>query len=192
MMKIRLAVSTIQRDSIVDGEGIRSVIWTQGCAHNCKGCHNPKTHSFCKGVLVDVEEIKKKISMLEGQDGITFSGGDPMEQPAACADIAQYCHELGMNVWCYTGYTFEELLKKSKFMPDIINFLQNIDVLVDGKFILEEKSYDAVFRGSKNQRLIDVPKSLKNGFVVELDRYKKNYFDFDLNFEKNKKCRLYV
>lgn len=191
-MKIRLAVSTIQTDSIVDGEGIRSVIWTQGCGHNCKGCHNPETHSFCDGLLIDVEELKKKISVLEGQDGVTFSGGDPMEQAGACAELAEYCKTLGLNVWCYTGYTFEELLRKGKFVPDIVRFLQSIDVLVDGKFILEEKSYDVVFRGSKNQRLIDVPNSLKSGFAVELERYKNTYSGFQLNFETNRKCRLYV
>lgn len=191
-MKIRLAISTIQTDSIVDGEGIRSVIWTQGCGHNCKGCHNPETHSFCDGVLIDVEELKEKISLLEGQDGVTFSGGDPMEQASACAELAEYCKTLGLNVWCYTGYTFDELLRKGKFVPDIIRFLQSIDVLVDGKFVLEEKSYDAVFRGSKNQRLIDVPNSLKSGFAVELDRYKNVYTKFQLDFETNRKCRLYV
>ena len=83
-MKIRLATDEIQRDSIVDGEGIRSVIWTQGCVHNCAFCHNPETHSFTSGYLIDVEDILKKIDSLEGQDGITFSGGDPMEQAKAC------------------------------------------------------------------------------------------------------------
>ena len=148
-MKIRLATNEIQRDSIVDGEGIRSVIWTQGCIHNCPGCHNPETHSFQVGILVDVEVLKDKIKALEGQDGVTFSGGDPMEQAEVCAELARYCQELGLNVWCYTGYNFEDLLKKSQYVKTIRDFLDNIDVLVDGKFILAEKSYDAVFRGSK-------------------------------------------
>ena len=160
-MKIRLATDKIQKDSIVDGEGIRSVIWTQGCLHHCPGCHNPTTHSFDKGFVLDVEEVKKKIDLLEAQDGITFSGGDPMEQPEACAELARYCKQIGLNVWCYTGYTFEELMEKSKKEPTIMDFLQNIDVLVDGRFVLKEKSYDVVFRGSKNQRIIDVKKSLK-------------------------------
>ena len=173
-MKIRLATNEIQKDSIVDGEGIRAVIWTQGCIHNCKGCHNPETHSFNSGYQIDIEDIKKMINELEGQDGITFSGGDPMEQSAACSELAKYCHSVGLNVWCYTGYTYEELIKKSKLIPTIHDFLEEIDVLVDGRFILEEKSYDVTFRGSKNQRLIDIKKSLKSNKVVLLSKYEEN------------------
>ena len=165
-MQIRLATNEIQRDSIVDGEGIRSVIWTQGCIHNCPGCHNPETHSFQSGIILDTEDIKKKIDSLEAQDGVTFSGGDPMEQAAACAEIAKYCQEKKLNVRCYTGYTFEQLLSKKEHFPSIESFLQQIDVLVDGKFELNQKSYDVIFRGSKNQRLIDVKNSLKEGKVI--------------------------
>jgi anaerobic ribonucleoside-triphosphate reductase activating protein len=164
-MKVRLATPDIQTDSVVDGEGIRSVIWTQGCSHNCKGCHNPETHSFTEGYLIDIDLIKKKINSLEGQDGITLSGGDPMYQPKECAEIAKYCHELNLNVWCYTGFTYEELIELSKKNKYILDFLSNIDVLIDGKFILEQKSFDVKFRGSKNQRVIDVPKSLIEGKV---------------------------
>ena len=170
-MKIRLATKEIQKDSIVDGEGIRSVIWTQGCPHHCPGCHNPTTHSFNGGIIVDTEDLKKEIMNLEYQDGITFSGGDPMEQPQPCSELAEFCQELGLNVWCYTGYTFEELLDKAKENSFILNFLKNINVLVDGRFILKEKSYDVIFRGSKNQRIIDVPKSLKENKTVLVEKY---------------------
>lgn len=170
-MKIRLATSTVQSDSIVDGEGIRGVIWTQGCSHHCPGCHNPETHSFQKGIFIDVDTIKNQIKNLEKHDGITFSGGDPMEQPAACAELAKYCKDLHLNVWCYTGYTFEELIEKSRHIKAIMEFLQYIDVLVDGKFVLAEKSYDVAFRGSKNQRLIDVKESLKQNKVIEINKY---------------------
>lgn len=173
-MKIRLAVAEIQRDSIVDGDGIRSVIWTQGCSHRCEGCHNPETHSFQEGVLVDTEDVKKMISKLDGQDGITFSGGDPMEQADACSELAKFCKEIGLNVWCYTGYTWEELLQRIEFYPKIGEFLKYIDVLVDGKFELSKKSYDVVFRGSTNQRLIDVQKSLKIYKVVEFNKKNEN------------------
>lgn len=98
-MQLRLA-AYLQNDSIVDGEGIRTVIWTQGCPHNCPSCHNPGTHDFNGGFLEDVEDIKEDIASLVGQDGITFSGGDPMCQAEACADIAAYAHSLGYNVWC--------------------------------------------------------------------------------------------
>ena len=169
-MKIRLA-SPLQCDSVVDGEGIRTVIWTQGCSHNCKGCHNPETHDFNAGALIDVEEIKEELDNLTFQDGITLSGGDPFMQPDACLEIAKHAKKIGLNVWSYTGFTFEQLKKMSSIKPVIMKLLENIDVLIDGKFILEEKSYDLAYRGSKNQRIIDVQKSLKNNEVVILEKY---------------------
>lgn len=169
-MEIRLA-RDIQTDSIVDGEGIRTVIWTQGCIHNCKGCHNPDTHSFTSGNLVDVEEIKKVLLTLEGQSGITFSGGDPMCQPKACAEIAKYAKKLGLNVWCYTGYTYERLMEMSEKDKSYKKFLKYIDILVDGPFILSQKSFDVKFRGSKNQRIIDVVKSLEEDKIILKEEY---------------------
>ncbi len=170
-MKIRLAAD-LQEDSIVDGNGIRTVIWTQGCSHNCPSCHNPSTHSFDGGELVDVEDVIERIENLSNQDGITFSGGDPMFQAKACSIIAKKIHELGMNVWAYTGFTFEELLDKGN--KEILDFLSNIDVLIDGKFELPKKSLDIKFRGSTNQRVIDVPSSLELHKVVEIDIDSKN------------------
>ncbi len=163
-MEIRLAAD-LQCDSIVDGPGIRTVVWTQGCPHNCYGCHNPSTHDFSGGALVDVDYIKSEIDNLVYQDGITFSGGDPMCQSAACYEIAKYARELGLNIWCYTGYTFEQLIELGKKKKSIMDFLSVIDVLVDGKFMLEYKSLDCKYRGSTNQRLIDVKKSLLSGEV---------------------------
>ena len=110
----RFATKKIQTDSIVDGEGIRSVIWFQGCSHNCPGCHNPETHDFNSGELVDLDEMKKQIDELEYQAGVTFSGGDPMMQVEALTELAAYVKSKGMNVWCYTGYTFEEIMKLSE------------------------------------------------------------------------------
>jgi len=159
-MKIRLA-AYLQPDSIVDGEGIRTVIWTQGCPHNCLGCHNPETHDLNGGALVELKEIYKIIDDLEGQDGITFSGGDPFLQPLECSMIAKYAKKKGYNIWSYTGYTIEQLLNLSKKKPEIMDFLKQIDILVDGKFILEKKDYSIKFAGSSNQRIIDVPKSLE-------------------------------
>lgn len=167
-MKIRLARS-LQSDSIVDGDGIRTVIWTQGCSHNCKGCHNPQTHSFTEGFLVDVEDIKKEISNLKLQDGITFSGGDPMFQVDACLEIAKFCQSNGLNVWMYTGFTFEQLIASNK--QNINELLKYVDVLIDGRFILEQKSLNLMFRGSKNQRIIDVKKSLKQKKIITIKEY---------------------
>lgn len=165
-MKIRLA-STLQSDSIVDGEGIRTVVWTQGCPHHCPFCHNPQTHDFNGGELVEIEDIKKEMKNLKGQDGITLSGGDPMVQPLECLEIAKYAHSLGMNVWCYTGYLFEDVLKNKKMK----SLLEEVDVLVDGEFLIDEFSMDLYYRGSRNQRVIDVRKSLEEDRVVLIDKY---------------------
>ena len=170
-MEIRLA-APIQTDSIVDGEGIRTVIWTQGCSHNCKGCHNPETHNFNDGFLVDVEDLKKEILEVPNQDGVTLSGGDPMYQPEAILEIAKFCQSQGLNVWCYTGFTFEELKQISKTNSHMNNLLQNIDVLVDGKFEQEQKSLNLYFKGSKNQRVLDVQESLKQNKPIEIEKYK--------------------
>jgi anaerobic ribonucleoside-triphosphate reductase activating protein len=169
-MKIRLA-AYLQSDSIVDGEGIRTVIWTQGCPHHCLGCHNPETQDFKGGALVEIDEVKKLIDELVGQDGITFSGGDPFFQPGPCSILAEYIKSKGMNVWCYTGWTYEELINISKDKKEVMDFLKQIDVLVDGRFVLEKKSYNCIFRGSTNQRIIDVPQSLKKKKVVLVDKY---------------------
>lgn len=165
---IRLAAD-LQTDSIVDGPGLRAVIWTQGCSHNCKGCQNPQTHDFNGGGLVPIELVKDAIDELEYQSGITFSGGDPMFQPEACNELAIYSREKGLNIWVYTGFTFEELLEMAKKKPIYLEFLNNIDVLVDGKFKLEERDLNLLFRGSRNQRLVDVQKSLEKGEVVLLN-----------------------
>lgn len=170
-MEIRLA-SELTQESVVDGEGIRTVIWTQGCRHNCPECHNPITHAMDGGFLKDVDDLCREIQEIPFQDGITLSGGDPLEQPRECAYIAKFCHEHNLNVWCYTGYRMEDLLNKSKTNKDILELLKNIDVLVDSPFIISLLSYDTPFRGSKNQRIIDVPKSLKTKKVCEVLKYK--------------------
>ncbi len=179
-MKIRLAAD-LQEDSIVDGKGIRTVIWTQGCSHNCPYCHNPQTHDFNAGELVELDDVIEALENLTGQDGVTFSGGDPMFQPRECAILAKKVHELGMNVWAYTGFTYEELLEKGN--KDILEFLNDIDVLIDGRFEIDKKSMDLEFRGSSNQRIIDVPKSLENHKVILYDLGKK---------ETKKKEAIYI
>lgn len=153
-----IRISGITPESIVDGEGIRYVIFTQGCPHHCPGCHNPSTHSFDGGKLVSlvdlVNDIRKNAEYI---DGITLSGGEPFCQPYQCSIIAREARKLGLSVWCYTGYSFEDLIEK-KDASTLLNF---VDVLIDGPFILEERSLDLDFRGSRNQRLIDVRKSSK-------------------------------
>ena len=168
---VKLAVPKIQEDSIVDGEGIRSVIWFQGCPHHCEACHNPETWDFDAGYEVSIEDVKKQIDELEFQAGVTFSGGDPMSQVEALVELASYVKEKGMNVWCYTGYVYDDIIKLSEKNPLYKEALKYIDVLVDGPFVLKLKSFDVPFRGSSNQRLIDVPKTLKKGKVITLEKY---------------------
>ncbi len=168
----RFAMADIQSDSIVDGEGIRSVIWFQGCSHNCPGCHNPETHDFKAGVEVSLKEMKSQIDELEYQSGVTFSGGDPMMQVEALTELAAYVKEKGMNVWVYTGYTFEELLVLAGKNESYKRALEQIDVLVDGKFVMDLKSFDVQFRGSSNQRILDVKKSLEKKKAVKIPKYK--------------------
>lgn len=168
---IRLAAD-LSIDSIVDGPGLRAVLWTQGCAHHCKGCQNASTWDFNGGGLVPIKMVLEAIDELVYQDGITFSGGDPMFQPEACNIIAEHCKRKGLNIWVYTGFTFEELKLMAKRKPIYLEFLKNIDVLVDGRFIEEERDLSLLFRGSRNQRLIDIPKTLASGDITLFDEAK--------------------
>ena len=172
-MNIRLA-SPITYDCIVDGPGLRAVIWTQGCNHNCKGCHNPQTHDTCGGHIVDSLKIISEIYKLRLHRGITLSGGEPFMQSEALLDVAKECKNLNLDVWAYTGYTFEDLTdKKNPNYFNNINLLRNIDVLVDGRFIETKKDITLRFRGSSNQRIIDVKKSLENKRIHLHEEYMK-------------------
>ena len=170
---IRLAAD-LQSDSIVDGPGLRAVLWTQGCAHHCKGCKNPQTWDFNGGGLVKIEDVCRAIDELEYQSGLTFSGGDPMYQVEACNKIAEYALSKGLNIWVYTGFTWEEVMMMAKKNPVVLDFLEKVDVLVDGRFKEEEKDLSLLFRGSKNLRLIDVAKTLDSGKVTLLNEYEYN------------------
>ncbi len=157
---IRIA-STVN-DSIVDGPGLRFTVFTQGCPHRCVGCHNPDTHDPLEGHLVSCEEIMEKINKNPLLDGVTLSGGEPMDQAENLAPLALECKKAGLNVWVYTGYLFEDLVDN----PACMSLLKNTDVLVDGPFILARRSLELFFCGSDNQRVIDVAKSLETGNTV--------------------------
>lgn len=158
-----IRISGITPESIVDGEGIRYVIFTQGCPHHCPGCHNPSTHSFDGGKVVAIRDIITDIERNRKYiDGITLSGGEPFCQSDQCSIIAEKAREMGLSVWCYTGFLFEDLYGRD----DALGLLKNTDILVDGPFILEERSLDLDFRGSRNQRVIDVRTSLKKGVTT--------------------------
>ena len=161
---MRISLSGITGDSIVDGPGLRLTIFTQGCLHNCPGCHNPQTHDPSGGSWADTEDILAAAAENPLLDGITLSGGDPFMQPVPCLALAEGAHKLGLNVWTYTGYTWEALWEEND--AEKLALLKETDVLVDGPFLLAERSLELQFCGSRNQRLIDVINSLASDKVV--------------------------
>lgn len=166
-----LRLAGIVRESIVDGPGIRFTIFCQGCPHKCEGCHNMQTHDFNGGTYTSLEKIIKAIDENPLLQGVTFSGGEPFSQPAELADLAIMIKDRGLNIYSYSGWTFEQLLEKSKSEPDVGRLLENIDVLIDGPFILAQRDLSLLFRGSANQRILDVPQSLKEGKAVLMSQY---------------------
>lgn len=161
-MSDEIRISGIVEESIVDGPGLRYVLFTQGCPHHCKGCHNPMTHPFDGGRMVSPDWVFEDVRKNPIVRGVTFSGGEPFVQSEKLAPLAERLHAAGYNLTSYTGYVYEDLLADSRHMP----LLRQLDILVDGPFILEEKSLIIRFRGSRNQRIIDVPRSLAEGRVV--------------------------
>lgn len=162
----KLRISGIVRESIVDGDGIRFVLFVQGCPHKCEGCHNPQTHPFDGGSIVDIDDVITEFKKNPLLSGITFSGGEPFCQAKPLVELAKRVIELDKNIYIYSGYTFEELCEMSDKNPKILELLNLADVLVDGLFIEEEKSLLLRFRGSKNQRLIDLKKTMSDGRTV--------------------------
>lgn len=165
-MELRIAGTV--NDSIVDGPGIRFTIFTQGCPHNCEGCHNPQTHDFSGGTLVDTDELLEKIKGNPLLDGVTFSGGEPFCQAHVLAELGKEIKALGMDIITYTGYTFEKLYENRE-QNGWGELLSVTDYLIDGPFILDKKDWEIKFRGSSNQRYIDCQESLKQGSAVECE-----------------------
>lgn len=160
---IRLA--GIEEESIVDGPGLRFVLFTQGCLHNCKGCHNPATHSLSGGKLWNIEEIINQYSQNPLLSGMTFSGGEPFLQADILCDIALEVHKLGGDIVTYTGFTYEQLLIKAKNNePAIVKLLDLTDILVDGPYIEKLRDLELLFRGSSNQRILD--KNMRKKFAA--------------------------
>ena len=154
-----LSILNILEDTTVDGSGFRTAIYAAGCPNGCPGCHNPESWDINRGQWMSTDEILQKVLADDFAD-VTFSGGDPMYQPEGFAELASAIKRKSRkNIWCYTGYTFEKLLKN----PRQAQLLEYIDVLVDGRYRQELRDEDLQFRGSSNQRLIDVQASLKSG-----------------------------
>lgn len=170
-MTIRLA--SLIHDSIVDGEGLRTVVFTQGCPHNCPGCHNQRSIPFDGGTVMNIDVVIQDI-LKRNLGRVTFSGGEPFVQAENCYRIAVVLRERGYNLWSYSGYTMDALLRHRD--PYVRKFLEQLDILIDGRFILAERSLQTLFRGSKNQRIIDVPASLRENTPIVAKQFKDPQF----------------
>lgn len=163
-MEIRIA-GTVD-DSIVDGDGLRFAIFVQGCPRCCPGCQNPETQDFGGGHLTTTAALLAEIEKNPLLTGVTFSGGEPFAQPAPLAELARACHARGLDVWSYTGYTLEAL--RHKHDQEIDALLAEVDVLVDGDYREKERDLTLLFRGSRNQRVIDMQKTRRQRRIVLL------------------------
>lgn len=150
-----LRVNGIVEESIVDGPGLRFTVFTQGCPHNCPGCHNPETHDASGGYTVDTRTLFARFALNPLLSGITFSGGEPFRQPAALAGLAAQVHVLGRTVVIYTGYTLEKLHALSRKKPGFQVLLEQADILIDGPYVERLRTLESGFRGSSNQRILD-------------------------------------
>ena len=156
-----IRVLDIIEDTMVDGPGFRTSIYCAGCRHQCPGCHNPQSWDFKGGREMSTEELMR-IIMADPFANVTFSGGDPMYQCDGFADLAHAIHkQSNKDIWCYTGFTYETLITRAQR-----ELLELLDVLVDGPFVEKLRDPDLLFRGSSNQRLIDVQKTLYSGEVI--------------------------
>lgn len=163
-----LQIAGFLDNSTVNGKGLRSVLFVSGCKHDCNGCHNKEMQNFHYGDKIElqplIDRIKHNVPLISG---VTFSGGEPFEQSKELASLAKQIKKENLNLWCYTGYTFEDLLKSQD--ENKINLLKQIDVLIDGKFDKSLCTNAPKYAGSKNQRLIDVKRSLESGSIVFLE-----------------------
>jgi anaerobic ribonucleoside-triphosphate reductase activating protein len=168
-MEKTIKLSGIAYESLVNGPGMRRVFFAQGCKHNCSGCFNPETHDFCGGEERNIDELIKDTLENPILRGVTFSGGDPWEQADKFTYMGKAFKEKGLNIWSYTGYTYEYIVKNKDRELGWSDLLNNIDVLVDGKFE-EDKQQDGLkFRGSTNQRIIDVKESLRLNKIITIE-----------------------
>ncbi|MGE5593540.1 MAG: anaerobic ribonucleoside-triphosphate reductase activating protein [Betaproteobacteria bacterium] len=167
MADLMLRLAGITRESVVDGPGIRAVVFAQGCPHRCKGCHNPETHDSAGGRMFSLDEVIARMRLTPIVRGVTFSGGEPFAQAEGFALLGRRLKLLGLNIVTYTGYTWEALTS-----PDAPwawrELLEVSDILVDGPYVERERDTSIAFRGSRNQRIIDVKGSLMLGSVVDL------------------------
>jgi anaerobic ribonucleoside-triphosphate reductase activating protein len=162
-----LQLAGFKAESIVDGPGIRSTIFFQGCPHQCPGCHNPETHDPRSGSRASIEELIKMINKNSGISGITFSGGEPFAQASAAVALAGRIRLLGLNLVVYSGYTYEKLRALGQADSAISKLMEAAWLLIDGPYLESEQDLTLAFRGSRNQRVIDLKETLSEGIVTE-------------------------
>lgn len=162
---LQFRIAGITKESIVDGPGLRHTIFVQGCRHACPGCHNPDTWDLSGGEVVGWTELLNRVPLNPLITGITFSGGEPFLQAEPLSKLAAYFKEKGLDIWVYTGFTWEDLLSGENH-SGYLELLQQTDVLVDGPFLKEKRALHLPFRGSDNQRLIRVGPSLSSGAII--------------------------
>lgn len=162
-----LQLAGFKKESIVDGPGIRATVFFQGCPHLCPGCHNPEAQDPLGGSMISVGELVRMISKNNDITGITFSGGEPFAQAPAAAALADQVRSLGLNLVIYSGYTFEKLLILGQADPSIRKLLEGAWLLIDGPYLESEQDLNLAFRGSRNQRIVDLQETLKEDIVVE-------------------------
>ena len=167
MMTQTLRLFGIAEESVVDGPGFRYAVFVQGCPHNCPGCHNPESHDFDGGTLRDIDSIFQEICQDPLLRGVTFSGGEPFCQPGSLVELAKMVHSRGLDVMVYTGWTLEQLQAMEN--PEVHALLEQADYLVDGPFILAQRDIDLNFRGSSNQRVLDMKRTLEEHTPVWAD-----------------------
>ncbi len=166
---MRLRIAGITKESVVDGPGLRLVIFTQGCPHHCEGCHNPETHDSLGGEAVDTASVLETVYQAKLIRGVTFSGGEPFMQPRPLAYLAKRIKAKGFDIVTYTGFLFEHILAAAVQNKAVRELLHYTDILVDGRYQADKRDLCLAFRGSTNQRLIDVQASLRKGCVVLWD-----------------------
>jgi anaerobic ribonucleoside-triphosphate reductase activating protein len=165
-VSLSVRIAGLIHDSIVDGPGLRYVVFVQGCLIDCEGCHNPEAQNVDGGTEMPVDEIIADMLGNPLTDGLTLSGGEPFLQAAECVKLSAAARENGLNVWTYSGYMFEELFDRARSEQAVKELLELTDVLIDGPFVLAERTLSLKWRGSRNQRLIDVQKSIVSGEAI--------------------------
>lgn len=169
-MEESIRIAGVVRESIVDGPGLRFVVFCQGCPHNCKGCHNPITHDFEGGYDCNIDKILKAIDENPLLDGVTFSGGEPVCQSSNFLSLAKELVKRELNILMFTGYTFDQVIKMAENDKDLKELLSLLDIMIDGPYIESERDLTLQFRGSKNQRILDMKKSLATGIPIDYEK----------------------